>query len=145
MAIGDYDVVGRAARILREAPEPGWRAIENRVIDAVRATPRSGWPLDVTDPDGGVIPGALRVSDLVLHMRLVDALTGDPDFVVTDVEIASTDTTLERVAIHLTGRYGAVLPAAGARAEAACRAVLADVVGSVTQVTVTVIVDDVFS
>lgn len=39
MAIGDYDVLARASRDLRAMPEPGWVAIEARVIDAVRATP----------------------------------------------------------------------------------------------------------
>jgi hypothetical protein len=141
MAIGDYELVGRAARILRDAPEPGWQAIEDDVITAVRSTPRSGWPLDVMDPAPGAT-GALRVSDLVVRIRLLDALSGDTDYVATEVDVVSAETTLHGVAVRVTGRYGADLRAAASRAERACRAVVADVVGTDVGVTISVTVAD---
>jgi hypothetical protein len=143
MAIGDLDAVDRAAHLMRAQPEPGWHAIEDAVVTAIRSTPRGGWPLLVEDPQPGSAPGTLLVSDVVLGARLSRALSGDPDYAVTDIEIRSEGTALQGVSIRLSGRYLADLRSAAARAQARCKAVIADVVGNTTGIAINVAVDDV--
>lgn len=134
MAVGDYhgdeDVLRRAPRVLRAAPEPGWRALESKVLAAVRATPRGGWPLDVEDARPATVPGALRVSDLVLGTELGRALRGDTSYQVTNIDITSEEGVLQAVSITISGRYGADLTAAGARIRRQTAAVVADIVGA---------------
>lgn len=142
MAIGDYDAVDRAARRLREEPEPGWAALEQSVVAAVRATPRAGWPIDVDDPQPGT-PGRLRVGDLAISAHLSRALAGDPDFVVTDIAVVSDDGVLQAVSVSLSGRYRTDLVAAAHRARRAVDTVLADTIGSRPEARITVTVHDV--
>jgi len=142
MAIGDYELTGRAARILREVPEPGWRAVERRVIAAVRATPRGGWPLDVEDPNPGAL-GTIRVSDLVLSTLLSRELAGDPDYVVTGIDVTSEGSVLLGISIQLSGRYLSELPSVTDRITGRCEAVLANVLGRTADVAITVTVIDV--
>jgi len=142
MAIGEYDVVGRAARVLRTQPEPGWDRIENSVIDAVRATARSGWPLSADDPDPAT-PGALSVSDLVLSTELSRALAGADDLIVTDIHISSAGTEVREVLIELSARYLTDLAALTERVSQICSAVIADVIGPGRDVPLRVIVSDV--
>lgn len=142
MAIGDYDAIDRAARRLRDEPEPGWAAIEQTVVAAVRATPRAGWPIDVDDPQPGV-PGRLRVSDLAVSAHLSRALAGDPDFVVTDIAVVSEGSVLQAVSVTLSGRYQSDLVAAAHRARRAVDTVLADTVGPRPDAAVSVSVRDV--
>lgn len=144
MAIGDYDAIDRAARLLRVQPEPGWRAIENTVIAAVHATPRAGWPLDVDDPrPGAVTAGRLHVSDLVLGTLISRELSDDESYAVLDVDVRSSDAALVGVSIELSGRYLTDLPAAIDRVTARCSAVIARVIGARPAVTVDVAVTDV--
>ncbi|KRE27487.1 hypothetical protein ASG82_13860 [Mycobacterium sp. Soil538] len=142
MAIGDYDVLARASRDLRALPESGWVAIEQRVIDAVRATPRGGWPLDVVDPRPGDAPGRIEVSDLVLRAGLARALRSIPDLTLVDVEVALDGKTLRAVRIEVSGRYGADLSATAAQARMVAAAVISDVLG-VEGVDVDIVVTDV--
>ena len=72
MAIGDYEVITRASRALRAAPEPGWAAVEQRVLQAVRATPRAGWPFDAVDPDHLFI-SEITLAELKCAVELSDA------------------------------------------------------------------------
>jgi hypothetical protein len=143
MAIGDYDAIDRAARVLRVLPEPGWHAIEDDVISAVRLTPRGGWPLLVEDPSPGGSLGTLRVSELVLGTLLSRALTDDPDYAVTDIRIGFEESALHSVSVELSGRYLADLPAAVERAQARCEEVIADVIGDMPGVSIEVTVTDV--
>lgn len=143
MAIGDYDAIDRAARVLRVLPEPGWDAIEDDVIAAVRSTPRGGWPLLVEDPFPGTAVGVLHVSELVLGALLGRALVGDPDFDVTDIRIGSEESVLQTISIELSGRYLADLPAAVERARRRCHDVVADVIGDLPGVSISVTVTDV--
>jgi hypothetical protein len=147
MAVGDYhgdeDVLGRAPRVLRAAPEPGWRTLESKVLAAVRATPRGGWPLDVDDPRPDAVPGVLRVSDLVLSTALSRALRGDPSYQVTDIDITSEGGVLQGVSITISGRYGADLTSAGARVRRQAAAVVADVVGASSAPVIEVDVTDI--
>lgn len=143
MAIGDYDVVARGARVMREQPETGWRVIEGRIIEAVRATQRNVWPLMVEDPRPGSAPGDIHVGDAVLGTLVGRALTGDSDYRVVDIDVRSNGTALQEVSIALSGRFGADLPSAIERAAARSRAVIADVIGPRTDVPVHVSVLDV--
>lgn len=130
MAIGDHDVLARASRDLRAMPERGWVAIEARVIDAVRATPRGGWPLDVADPRPGDAPGRIEVSDLVLRAGLARALRAIPDLTLVDVAVALDEKTLSAVRIEVSGRYGADLAATAARARTVAAAVVSEILGT---------------
>lgn len=147
MAVGDYhgddDVLRRAPRVLRAAPEPGWRALESTVLAAVRATPRGGWPLDADDPHPATAPGVLRVSDLVLSTALSRALQGDTSYQVTDIDIASEGGVLQGVSITISGRYGADLTSAGARIRQQAAAVVDDIIGSSSEPTIEVAVTDI--
>lgn len=142
MAIGDLGAVERAAHLMRAQPEPGWHAIENDVLTAVRSTPRGGWPLVVEDPHPGSAPGTLYVSDVALGARLSRALAGDSDYAVTDIQLRSSGTALQGVSIKLSGRYLADLPAATARALARCEAEVAEVVGNMPGISIDIVVND---
>ena len=140
---GEYELVNRAARILRVVPEPGWQAIERDVIAAVRTTPRGGWPLDVVDPEPGGARGVLRVSDLALTNLLSRTLRGDLDYKVTDIRAQSRDGALLDVSIDLSCRYLADAQGAALRVRERCASVVADVIGEVADASITVAVTDV--
>ena len=129
MAISDYDVVNRASRVLREAPEPGWSAIQDGVIAAVRATPRGGWPITVVDPAPGSAPGRLQVSDLALRAEIARALHDDSDIALSRIDVTLDEDVLRTVDIEVSGRFGADLGAAAERVRALTATIVADVVG----------------
>ena len=141
MAIGDYDVLARASRVLRAAPEPGWGQIEQSVIDAVRRTPRAGWPIAVADPAPGSAPGRIRVSDLVVRTLVAQQLAADPDVTLSDVEVMLDGETLQAVRIEVSGRFGRDLVRAAERVRALAQAVVAETTGQ--DVDVAVVVTDV--
>jgi hypothetical protein len=146
MAVGDYDLGGplaRARRVLREAPEPGWEAIEECVLAAVRNTPRGGWPLTVVDPDPSPPPGTIVVSDLALKASVARELRDDADYAVGAIEVAVDGTSLLGMRVELTGRYGADLNAAARRALASCARVVDEVIGEVETIPIEVVVTDV--
>ncbi|MCV7074150.1 hypothetical protein H7H73_31600 [Mycobacterium rufum] len=135
-------MLARASRDLRAMPERGWVAIEQRVIDAVRATPRGGWPLDVVDPRPGDAPGRIEVSDLVLRAGLARALRSLPDLTLVDVAVALDEKTLRAVRIEVSGRYGADLSATAAQARTLAAGVIAEVLGT-EDVDIDIVVSDV--
>ena len=139
MAIGDYDVLARASRVLRAVPEPGWSAIEQSVIEAVRRTPRGGWPIVVVDPAPGSVPGRIRVSDLVVRTLVAQQLAADPDLTLSDVEVEIEGENLRAVRIEVSGRYGSDLARAAARVRALAETVVAETTGQDADVTITVI------
>lgn len=142
-AAGDYELVNRAARILRVVPEPGWQAIERDVVAAVRATPRGGWPLDVVDPEPGGARGVIRVSDLALTNLLSRALRDDPDYAVVDIRAESNDFVLLDVSLDLSCRYRSQAKVAARRVRERAAAIIADVVGDPVAASITVNVVDV--
>jgi len=149
MAIGEDDAaepLARAARVLRSVPEPGWTAIEDDVIDAVRAIPRGGWPLAVVDPAPGTAQGTITVSDTVLRTALARALRGDADHMLTAVllDVDDEGRVLRGVHIDLAARYGADVHAAAERALEVAASVVTDVIGAVDGVAIDVAVTDVF-
>jgi hypothetical protein len=135
MAIGDHDSMGtfaHAGRALRAVPDHGWDAMEDRIIRAVRDTPRGGWPITVTDPTGRPELGTLAVSDLALRTALSRAIRPDPDSWLLDVAADVRDGELVSVTVSLSGRYGVDLRDVVARVERICAQVVADVVGPTT-------------
>ena len=150
MAIGDDDLaddlagpLARARRVLREEPERGWFAMEERVITAVRDTPRGGWPLTVVDPDPRGAPGAILVTDLALKASVAHALRNDQDFAIRAIDVMLDETTLHGVRLELVGRYGADLNATAQRALAGCARVVDEVVGDTSAIPIEVVVTDV--
>lgn len=138
MAIGDYDVLARASHVLRAAPEPGWSAIEQSVIEAVRRTPRAGWPIAVADPAPGSAPGRIRVSDLVVRTLVAQQLAADPDLTVSDVEVELDGENLRAVRIEVSGRYGSDLTRSAERVRALAETVVAETTGHAADVSVVV-------
>jgi len=143
MAIGNYDVLSRASRELRALPERGWMAVEQRVIDAVRATPRGGWPLEVVDPHPGQAPGRIEVSDLVLRAGVARAVRPIAQLLLVDVAVTLLDKTLRGVRVELSGRYGADLVAATARARTLVTAAIVEIVGDAGTLDVDIAVTDI--
>ncbi|WP_162938431.1 hypothetical protein [Mycobacterium kyogaense] len=143
MAIGDYDVLARASRELRAAPELGWPVVERSVIAAVRATPRSGWPVTVVDPRPGRTPGRIQVSDLVVRAHLARVLRAIPDVKLADVSVSVEDTELKAVRIEVSALYGADLAVLADHVRAKALAVIRDVIGDATDVDVDVAITDV--
>lgn len=143
MAIGDHDVLARASRELRAMPERGWPAVERRVIDAVRTTPRSGWPVAVVDPHPGQAPGHIEVSDLVVRATLARALRSFANVKLIDIAVTVEDKALRGVRIEVSGRYGSDLSATAERARAQAVAVILEVIGDAGGVAIDVVVTDV--
>lgn len=143
MAIGDYDVLARASRELRAAPEPGWPAVERRVIAAVRATPRSGWPVTVVDPRPGRNPGRIQVSDLVVRAHLARVLRAVPDVKLAELSVSVEDTELQAVRIEVSALYGTDLAVLADHVRTQALAVIRDIVGDATDVDVDVAITDV--
>lgn len=151
MAMSDFDVVGplaRARRVMRDAPEPGWDAISERVIAAVRATPRGGWPLTVVDPEPGRVPGTIAVADRALKAFLAHVLRDDPDYAVGAIDVVADEQTVVAVRVAITGRYDVDLNATAERVLALCAGALdevigAAVIGNATAIPIEVVVTDV--
>ena len=137
----------RAGAMLRELAEPGWDRIADSVVDAVRNTPRGGWPIRATHPSDKADEGTIRVTDLVLRGLLARAVRLDELCVPSLIDVAVEGTELKRVRIELTARYGGELRAVAERARAAAAAVIEDLLGTVAdaggliEVVVTDVVD----
>ena len=129
MAIGDYEVITRASRALRAAPEPGWAAVEQRVLQAVRTTPRAGWPFDAVDPDHHSAPGRIQISDLVLSTLIARGVADEPDAALVDVAVTLDDEILRGVRVDISGRFGADLIATADRIREIVVAIVAEVAG----------------
>lgn len=143
MAIGDYDVLARASRTLRAVPERGWPAVERRVIDAVRTTPRSGWPVAVVDPRPGQTPGRIQVSDLVVRAAVARVLRSMPDVKLVDISVSVDETVLREVRIEVSGLFGTDLALSADHVRAQALAVITEVVGDATGVAIDVAITDV--
>jgi hypothetical protein len=124
------DVLYRAARELREQPQPGWVELTSRVTAALSTAVRYGVPLrvsleDVTDPGEDVV----HVSDRVVVdavRRGLAALDGcEPRRIVLRID----DGTCSGVGLDLLGTYGTDLWALAERARDLTLGVLRDVLG----------------
>ncbi|MGB3480640.1 MAG: hypothetical protein WBB07_00300 [Mycobacterium sp.] len=99
----------RAATFLRSAPEPGWDAISDRVLAAVHAVPRVGWPLRV----GGIMDAAERgsvyITDHALRSILARELRRRYLCQPTSIKFTLDGTALRSVVIEVTGSYNTSL------------------------------------
>jgi hypothetical protein len=101
------DLLSQAASFLRDQPEPGWDAIADRVIAAVRATPRhGGWSLRAQSPPGHATPGRIYVSDHVVRSTLAAVLRQRYLCAPTAIDFDIDDETIRAVHIEVTGSYG---------------------------------------
>lgn len=106
---GPDPLVHRAASILRSTPEPGWDAISDDVLAAVRNTPRRGWPLHADTPPGPPPGGAVFVSDHVLRSTIAAHLRRAYLCVPTAIDVHVDGHRLRALSIDITGSYGAHL------------------------------------
>ncbi len=137
--------LNRAGSILRELAEPGWDRIADAVIDAVRATPRGGFPLFATDPDESSVKGSISVSDLVLRGVLARAVRLEQLCAPSGIDIAAEGAELKRIRIELTARYGSELREVAEQVRLVAIAVVEDLLGdlSANRNTIEVVITDV--
>jgi hypothetical protein len=143
-------VLARAAALMRDGPEPGWNAVRERLMAAVRATARRSTPiraeLPVDQPAKPTWPaGTLQVSDLVVTALLrialnqvtgcvpsrIDLLIGDenPSGRTDHPQRQGLGGRLAGVRVDLTAVFGADLTALAAQVRSVTAALLSDVIG----------------
>jgi hypothetical protein len=123
------DLLGQATSFLRAAPEPGWDAIADRVIAAVRTTPRrGGWPLRAQTPPPD--SGQIHVSDHVVRSTLVVVLRQQYVCAPTAIEFDIHDEAIRAVHIEITGSYGTELHALAQRIRATTIDTITELLGA---------------
>lgn len=124
------DPLIRAATILRAAPEPGWDTISDRVLDAVRATPRPAWPLATTS-HGPTRDGSIFVTDHVLRSVLARTLRvrhlGQP----TAIHVETEGNRLRAVNLEITSSSGTSLRELAEQVRLTAAEVIDDLFGDV--------------
>jgi hypothetical protein len=99
----------RAASFLRSVPEPGWDAISARVLAAVHAAPRIGWPLRVDTISTAIDQGTIYLSDHALRAILARELRRTYVCQLTNIAFILEGTALRAIDITITGSYGTQL------------------------------------
>ncbi|WP_241384603.1 hypothetical protein [Rhodococcus sp. CH91] len=99
------DLLVRATMLLRTAPEPGWDTISDRVLAAVRVTPRPAWPLATTS-HGPSRDGSIFVTDHVLRSILARTLRARYLGRPTAIDLDTEGDSLRAVNLEITGSYG---------------------------------------
>ncbi|CAB4900809.1 hypothetical protein AYK61_26310 [Rhodococcus sp. SBT000017] len=123
----------RACTVLRELPEPGWDRIAGAVVDAVRAAPRGGWPIDMSETgvsDDTSALGTLAVSDLVLRGAIARAVRLDEICVPRVIEVLTDNAHLRTIRVELTARYGSELDILADRIRRTVLDVVDDIMGT---------------
>lgn len=123
------DLLARAADILRTEAEPGWDAIADRVIAAVRATPRLGAQPLLADAPAGSDSGHTYVSDHVLRSNLVVAVRQRLFCAPTAIDFDTDGATLRGVHLAITGSYGTELRILADHIRATTLDVITDILG----------------
>jgi hypothetical protein len=127
------ELLARAARSLREEPQPGWVQISQRVVSGVRSVARQTRPVDLPlGPAGGAArrPGdRLDVADLVVVALVRQALAGLDGVRPEGVEVLLDGRRLTGVVVRVAVGYGLAVDEAAARVRAATTVVLADLLG----------------
>ncbi|QNG20069.1 hypothetical protein G4H71_14135 [Rhodococcus triatomae] len=121
-----------AARSLRAAPEPGWERISGAVLDAVRSSPRTSWPLtaEPTAPSGVQIPaGALAVSDHVLRSAIASTVRDRHPGRITVIEFGVDGHALRHIVLEITAPFGVDLRALSDEVRRTAAEVARDVLG----------------
>lgn len=127
------DVVGRATRELRDAPEPGWTQIRDSVIGAVRVTSRRTQPIRATTAasektDRG--RDTLHITDQVLRAYLNRALTDTSVSTPADIAFALDENNdCHGADIDLVGAYGTDLQQLGQHTRQVTATILGELLG----------------
>lgn len=125
------DLLDRATDFLRTAPEPGWDAIADRVMTAVRAEPhRGGWPLLAETLPDRPSHGRIYVSDHVVRGTLALALRQRYLCAPTHIEFDIDDGVLRSVHIEVTGSHGTELRKLADRIRATAHETITELLGT---------------
>ncbi|WP_133169433.1 hypothetical protein [Rhodococcus opacus] len=122
-------LLARAATVLRAAPEPGWEAISDRVLAAVRAATQHGRPLIATPAPVDPGPGALLVTDRVLCSTLARVLRRHHPCRPTGIDLDIDEGILRGLTIEITARYGTDLPVLADQIARTAATVVTDLLG----------------
>lgn len=128
---GHDELLARAARALREQPQPGWVDITDRVVAAVRATPRHGWPIRVAVRDVDDRGGAdtVHVSDRVVVAVVRSRLAGLPASAPARIEMRLDGDRCTGARVELVAAYGNQLQRLADDARRVVLACLAELLG----------------
>ena len=129
------DALDRATRALREAPEPGWGDVADRLRTRLRTVSRPGRPLTVREDRAGVVQVDTRVVVDAVR-RAVASLPGTRPVAVV-VVAAGTRATSVRVDVAV--RFGADAHAAADAVRDRTREVLQTLLDAPRPVDVTVV------
>lgn len=129
------DALARAARRLRDAPEPGWTQISDAVIAKVRATSRRTTPVaaSISDlPPSGESPRegeSTHISDQVIATHLNRAITAAHRCALADVVLSLDGDEFLAATLYVVGAYGADLHVLGEQVRVTAIGVLTDLLG----------------
>src|SRR3546814_20457146 len=100
--------MAHASDVLRNAPEPGWDRISDKVIRALRSTSASGWPLDAHASEGPRL-GTVSVSDHVLRTHLAAEIRSRHHCSPSSIEFFVDGHEIRSLRIELAAPYGVEL------------------------------------
>ena len=129
------DALARATRALREAPEPGWGDVADRVRTRLRTVSRPGRPLTVREDRAGVVQVDTRVVVDAVR-RAVASLPGTRPVAVA---VVAAGTRAVSVRIEVAVRFGCDVHAAADAVRDRTREVLQTLLGAPRPVDVTVV------
>lgn len=98
-------LMAHASDVLRNAPEPGWDRISDKVIRALRSTSASGWPLDAHASEGPRL-GTVSVSDHVLRTHLAAEIRSRHHCSPSSIEFFVDGHEIRSLRIELAAPYG---------------------------------------
>jgi len=128
------DALTRATRALREAPEPGWGDVADRLRTRLRTLSRPGRPLTVREDEAGVVQVDTRVVVDAVR-RAVGALPGTRPVAVV---VAAEGTRAVSARVDVAIRFGTDAHASADAVRERTREVLRTVLGVAHPVDVTV-------
>lgn len=124
--------LARAARTLREEPQPGWIKISSSVLAKARSANRLSFPvrMDLTDLDPTAEPA--HISDQAVISELRRALTAIPGCTPLQITLGLEDDVCGSVHVAIAGDYGIGLRALAEEAHARVQTELRTLLGAAT-------------
>ncbi|MDI9902328.1 hypothetical protein QM716_20945 [Rhodococcus sp. IEGM 1409] len=98
-------LMAHASEVLRNAPEPGWDRISDKVIRALRSTSATGWPLNAHASEGPRL-GTVSVSDHVLRAHLAAEIRSRHHCSPSIIEFFVDGHEIRSLRIELAAPYG---------------------------------------
>ena len=129
------DALARATRALREAPEPGWGDVADRVRTRLRTVSRPGRPLTVREDRAGVV----QVDTRVVVDAVRRAVTSLPGTRPVAVDVVAAGTRAVSVRIEVAVRFGSDVHAAADAVRDRTREVVKTLLGAPRPVDVMVV------